>query len=67
MSFVKTDDEGAIVHVYHGLRPTQPDDWTEVDGDILRDYDGTAYLISETETPTDGWDKQNDSVGIVQS
>jgi hypothetical protein len=66
MSFVRTDADGAIVHAYHGLRPTNPEEWQQVESDLLPDHDGTAYLLAEAAEPADGWDRQDGVIGVVR-
>lgn len=65
MTYVKTDEDGRIEAVYRGLK-RDTDVWSDVDSDLLN-ASGELYLIAESTAPTDGWDKDDGVIGVVQS
>jgi len=64
MTYIKTDPSGRVETVFKGPVVEEEDGWVEVESDLLDA--GTAYLISESEEPQDGWDEEDGTIGVVK-
>lgn len=69
MTFVKVQSgsNGQIESVYRGLKKNTSADsqWYSVQSELL-DSAGELYLIEKAEKPTDGWDKSDQTIGVIK-
>lgn len=69
MTFVKVQSgsNGKIESVYRGLQKNTNADsqWYDVESELL-DSTGELYLLSEAQKPADGWDKSDQTIGVIQ-
>jgi len=70
MAFVKiqseSDSNGKIEAIYEGLKKNTDSNtqWYSVESELL-EATGELYLLAEAETPTDGWDKSDQKIGVI--